>query len=138
MGWTRPMVSTSGGMLSISSPSSRYPTPTGISANVSNTSSFVTASPVSPFTRTAYRTTTASNHPQRRGLPVVAPNSPPSSRMRSATGGSASVGSGPFPTRVVYAFTTPSTASIAVGPIPTPTAAPPAVVLDDVTYGYVP
>src|SRR5712672_2917321 len=107
-------------------------------SSVSSTSSLVTASPVSPFTRTAYRTTTASNQPQRRGRPVVAPNSPPSSRMRSATAGSPSVGSGPLPTRVVYAFTTPSTASIAVGPIPTPTAAPPAVVLDDVTYGYVP
>src|SRR3989441_7437742 len=125
-------------MLSIVSPSSRYPTPTGISANVSSTSSFVTANPVNPFTRTAYRTTTASNQPQRRGRPVVAPNSPPSSRIRCATSGAASVGSGPLPTRVVYAFTTPSTASIAVGPIPTPTAAPPAVVLDEVTYGYVP
>src|SRR5207245_5072403 len=120
-------------MLSIVSPSNRYPTPTGISANVSSTSSFVTASPVNPFTRTAYRTTTASNQPQRLGRPVVAPNSPPSSRIRCATSGAASVGSGPLPTRVVYAFTTPRTASIAVGPIPTPTAAPPAVVLDDVT-----
>src|SRR5690348_4978027 len=122
-------------MLSMISPSSLYPTATGISANVSSTSSFVTANPVSPLTRTAYLTTTASNQPQRRGLPVVAPNSPPNSRIRSASAGSASVGNGPFPTRVVYAFTTPMTASIAVGPIPTPTAAPPAVVLDEVTYG---
>src|SRR3989442_1568724 len=101
-------------MLSMVSPSSRYPTPTGISANVSSTSSFVTANPVNPFTRTAYRTTTASNQPQRLGRPVVAPNSPPSSRIRCATAGAASVGSGPLPTRVVYAFTTPRTASIAV------------------------
>src|SRR5204862_6543794 len=79
-----------------------------------------------------------SNQPHRLGLPVVAPNSPPSCRIRSATAGSASVGRGPLPTRVVYAFTTPITASIAVGPIPTPTAAPPAVVFDDVAYGYVP
>ena len=64
-------------MESNTSPSSRYPTHTGISANVSSTSSLVTASPVSPFTRTAYRTTTASNHPQRRGRPVTAPYSPP-------------------------------------------------------------
>src|SRR6266566_329904 len=109
-----------------------------MSAKVSSTSSFVTANPVSPLTRTAYLTTTASNHPHRLGLPVVAPKSPTSSRLRSATAGSASVGSGTFPTLVVYAFKTPTTASIAVGPIPTPTAAPPAVVLDDVTYGYVP
>src|SRR3990170_4227959 len=106
---------------------------TGISPKVSRTSSLVTARPVSPLTRTAYRTTTASNQPQRRGRPVVAPNSPPSSRIRSARSGAASVGSGPLPTRVVYAFTTPSTASLAVGPIPTPTAPPPAAVLDDVT-----
>jgi hypothetical protein len=38
----------------------------------------------------------------------------------------------------VYAFTTPSTASIAVGAIPAPIAAPPDVVLLDVTNGYVP
>src|SRR5258705_253430 len=129
------MVSTSAGMLSIVCPSNVYPTPTGISANVSSTSSLVTANPVKPLTRTAYRTTTASNHPHRRGRPVVAPNSPPSSRIRSATAGSASVGGAPFRTRAVYAFTTPRPASIAVGPTPTPTAAPPAVVLDDVTYG---
>src|SRR5258706_203237 len=129
------MVSTSAGMLSIVSPSNVYPTPTGISANVSKTSSLVTANPVRPLTRTAYRTTTASNHPHRRGLPVVAPNSPPNSRIRSATTGSASVGSGPLPTRVVYAFTTPSTASIAVGPMPTPTAAPPAVVWEALERG---
>src|SRR5258705_897498 len=122
-------------MVAIVTPSSRYPTQTGISAKLSSTSNFVTASPVNPFTRTAYRTTTASNHPHLLGRPVVAPNSPPSSRIRSATLGAASVGSGPLPTRVVYALTTPSTASIAVGPIPTPTAAPPAVVLDEVTYG---
>ena len=40
-----------------------------------------------------------------------------------------------MPTRVVYAFTTPSTPSIAVGAIPTPVAAPPEVVLLDVTKG---
>src|SRR5918997_3939941 len=107
-------------------------------SNVSSTSSFVTASPVSPLIRAAYRTTTASNQPQRRGRPVVAPYSLPSSRIRSASPSSSSVGSGPLPTRVVYAFTTPRTASIAVGAIPAPTAAPPDVVLLDVTNGYVP
>src|SRR2546430_16687951 len=105
----------------------------GISAIRIRTSNLVTAMSVNPFPRTAYRTTPATNQPQRLGRPVVAPNSPPSSRIRCATSGAASVGNGPLPTRVVYAFTTPRTASIAVGPIPTPTAAPPAVVLDDVT-----
>jgi hypothetical protein len=38
----------------------------------------------------------------------------------------------------VYAFTTPSTASIDVGARPAPVTAPPDVVLLDVTKGYVP
>ena len=59
-------------------------------------------------------------------------------RIALASGSSSSVGSGPLPTRVVYAFTTPSTASIAFGAMPTPIAAPPDVVLLDVTNGYVP
>src|SRR3954463_12372628 len=102
---------------------------------VSSTSSLVTARSLSPFTRVAYFTTRASNQPQRRARPVVAPNSLPSLRTSLCSGSSSSVGSGPLPTRVVYAFTTPSTRSIAVGPTPTPTVAPPAVVLLEVTYG---
>ena len=74
-------------------------------------------------------------HVHRRGRPVVAPYSFPSARTSSCSAPSNSVGSGPFPTRVVYALTTPSTPSIAVGAIPVPTAAPPEVVLLDVTYG---
>ncbi len=49
--------------------------------------------------------------------------------------GSKAVGRGPFPTRVVYAFTTPITASIRVGPTPIPVAAAAAVVLEEVTKG---
>src|ERR1043166_3758903 len=104
-------------------------------SSVSSTSNFVTARSVKPLIRAAYRTTTPSNQPQRRGRPVVAPNSLPSLRTRSDNSASNSVGSGPLPTRVVYAFTTPSTASSAVGGIPAPTLAPPAVVLLDVTNG---
>src|SRR6185312_7761581 len=107
-------------------------------SNVSSTSSLVTASPVRPLMRAAYRTTTASNQPQRRGRPVVAPNSLPNLRTTAPNGSSSSVGSGPLPTRVVYAFTTPKTASIDVGASPAPVAAPPDVVLLDVTNGYVP
>src|SRR5689334_23790519 len=105
---------------------------------VSSTSSLVTARSVRPLMRAAYRTTTASNQPQRRGRPVVAPNSLPNERISVASGSSISVGSGPAPTRVVYAFTTPRMASSAVGATPAPTAAPPDVVLLDVTNGYVP
>ena len=68
----------------------------------------------------------------------MAPNSLPNVRISLANGSSISVGSGPAPTRVVYAFTTPSTASMSVGAIPAPIAAPPEVVLLDVTNGYVP
>jgi hypothetical protein len=45
---------------------------------------------------------------------------------------------GPSPTLVVYAFEIPMILSIYFGPIPNPVDTPPAVVLDDVTYGYVP
>ena len=56
----------------------------------------------------------------------------------SWSGPSISVGNGPAPTRVTYAFATPMTESMRVGPIPVPTAAPPATVGDEVTKGYVP
>jgi hypothetical protein len=49
-----------------------------------------------------------------------------------------SVGNGPPPTRVVYAFTTPMTFRIFLGGIPNPVHTPPMVVDEDVTYGYVP
>src|SRR5262249_45448860 len=98
----------------------------------------VTAMSVSPLIRVAYRTTTASNQPHRRARPVVAPNSLPSVRTRSAIGSSLSLGGGPGPPRGVDAFTPPRTAWIDVGAMPTPVAAPPDVVLLDVTKGYVP
>src|SRR6478672_6698300 len=47
---------------------------------------------------------TRSIHPQRRGLPVVAPNSLPILRNSSPVSSFNSVGKGPPPTRVQYAF----------------------------------
>src|SRR5439155_23816167 len=91
-----------------------------------------------PFTRTAWRTATASYHPQRRGRPVTAPNSCPGSRRRLPISPVSSVGNGPSPTRVVYAFATPITPSIARGGMPRPVQTPPVVAFDEVTYGYVP
>ena len=85
--------------------------------------------------RTPYRTATASYQPQRRGRPVTAPYSWPLSRRRSPISPVSSVGSGPSPTRVVYAFATPSTPSMARGPMPSPVHTPPIDALDDVTYG---
>ena len=49
-----------------------------------------------------------------------------------------SEGNGPIPTRVVYAFVIPTIRSMWRGPSPLPTAAPPEMGFDDVTYGYVP
>ena len=78
---------------------------------------------------------TASNQPVRRDRPVVTPNSWPMLRSRSPSSSSSSVGNGPLPTRVVYAFTMPMTRSMRVGPMPAPVAAPPATGFDEVTNG---
>ncbi len=48
-----------------------------------STSSLVMTRPERPLSLMAVFTTTMSSHPQRRGRPVVAPNSPPISRMRT-------------------------------------------------------
>src|SRR5512134_405185 len=102
------------------------------------TSSFVSATPESPFRRAAYRTTGASNQPQRRGRPVVEPYSFPRSRMSCPSSSNSSVGNGPPPTRVAYALETPVTALILVGATPEPVHSPPAVVFEEGTNGYVP
>ena len=52
---------------------------------------------------------TASSQPQRRGRLVTVPYSLPRSRIRWPISLSCSVGNGPPPTRVLYAFTTPMT-----------------------------
>ena len=57
--------------------------------------------PVTPLTATAWRTSTASNQPQRRLRPVTVPNSWPRSPSFCPTSLSCSVGNGPEPTRVV-------------------------------------
>src|SRR5699024_230994 len=93
---------------------------------------------VIPLTLLACLTTTLSNQPTRRGRPVVVPYSRPTSRIWSPTSPLSSVGNGPSPTRVVYAFVTPTTLSILVGPTPDPMVTPPAIGLDDVTHGYAP
>ena len=56
-------------------------------------------------------------------------------RSFSPSSSSSSVGKGPEPTRVVYAFKIPTTPVIFVGPIPDPAHAPPAVGLLEVTNG---
>src|SRR5690625_6340467 len=86
---------------------------------------------VIPLTRRAWRTTTLSNQPTRRGRPVVVPYSLPISRILSPISSVSSVGNGPSPTRVVYAFETPTTFEIFVGPTPDPIVTPPATGLED-------
>src|ERR1700732_4854487 len=91
-----------------------------------------------PLTRVAYLAITASNQPVRRSRPVVTPYSAPVLRSHSPWASRSSVGNGPEPTRVVYAFSIPITLVIRVGPMLEPTHAPPAVGDEDVTNGYVP
>jgi len=66
---------------------------------------------------------------------VVTPTSPPTFRRCSPIASCSSVGNGPEPTRVVYALRMPITRSNRVGPMPDPTAAPPAVGFELVTNG---
>ena len=66
-----------------------------------STSSLVTARPQRPFSLMGFLSATMSSHPQRRGLPVVAPNSLPTERMSSPVSSRSSEGNGPPPTRVV-------------------------------------
>ena len=87
---------------------------------------------------TAFFSATRSSHPHRLALPVVAPNSFPFFARLVPFSSKSSVIKGPSPTLVVYAFVIPIILSINFGPIPKPVDTPPAVVFDDVTYGYVP
>src|SRR5437762_554201 len=113
----------------------RYAVQMSMRSRPSSTSSFVSASASRPLMRAPYRTATASYQPQRRGRPVTAPYSLPVSRRRFPVSPNSSVGSGPSPTLVVYALTTPSTPPIARGGRPSPVHTPPTDAFDDVTYG---
>src|SRR5205807_10615744 len=124
-----------GGKASYTSSSSRYPVQTLIRGNPERTSSFVRITSVSPFSRAAYRRSTASNQPQSRLRPVTVPNSWPRSPSRSPSGPLSFVGNGPAPTRVTYALVIPITRSTHCGPIPADATAYPATGFDDVTQG---
>ena len=76
--------------------------------------------------------------PTRRGRPVTVPNSFPRVRIRSPISSCSSLGNGPDPTRVVYAFMTATTAPSADGGSPRPVQAPPGAHEEEVTNGYVP
>src|SRR5262249_17531739 len=116
-------------------PPQRYAVQISIRSRPSRTSSLVSASASRPLIRTPYRAATASYQPQRRDRPVTPPYSLPLSRKRLARSSESSVGKGPSPTLVVYALTTPRTASMARGPTPNPVQMPPTDAFDDVTYG---
>src|SRR4051812_7256265 len=85
-----------------------------------------------------YFNATRSIHPHRRGLPVVAPNSLPILRNDSPVSSCNSVGKGPPPTLVQYAFVTPKTSFIFCGATPRPVQTPAEIVLEEVTNGKVP
>src|SRR3954468_24925973 len=116
-------------------PSHEYAVQMSMRSRPSSTSSFVSARPSRPLMRAAYRTATASNQPHRRGRPVTAPYSLPLSRRRLPRSPKSSVGNGPSPTRVVYAFTTPTTRPTAFGGTPRPVHTPPTDAFEEVTYG---
>ena len=65
------------------------------------TSSLVIPRPDTPLIWMERFNAAASNQPQRRGRPVVAPNSLPRLASCLPTASSSSVGNGPEPTRVV-------------------------------------
>ncbi len=85
-----------------------------------------------------YFSATRSIQPQRLGRPVVAPNSCPIFLNSSPVASNNSVGKGPLPTRVQYAFVTPITSLICWGAIPSPVHTPAEIVFDEVTNGKVP
>lgn len=85
-----------------------------------------------------YFTTFRSSQPHLLGLPVVEPNSCPTFWSYSPVLSNNSVGKGPPPTLVVYAFIIPIVVSTTYGGTPRPVHTPPIDVLDDVTNGKVP
>ena len=91
------------------------------------------ASLVTPFIIIECFKATKSSQPHLLGRPVVAPNSFPTLEILFPILSNNSVGKGPLPTLVVYAFEIPITSSILFGAIPKPVEAPAAVVVEDVT-----
>ena len=81
------------------------------------------------------RTRTPSNHPHLLFLAVTVPNSFPFFPKASPISFLSSVGKGPLPTLVVYAFVIPRIYPMFSGPVPDPVAAVAGKVLDDVTKG---
>ncbi len=88
------------GISNILFPLTSYDTKTFIDSNPLNTSYFVRAISVKPFTLTACLTWTRSSHPTLLGLPVVVPYSPPFSLSASASLPCISDGRGLSPTRL--------------------------------------
>src|SRR4030095_4513829 len=104
-------------------------------SNPLSTSGFVMMSLVTPFSMMVYFNAGRSSQPQRRGRPVVAPNSFPDFRISSPVASSSSVGNGPLPTRVQYALKIPYTSPIRDGAMPNPVQVPAVMVFEEVTNG---
>ena len=102
-------------------------------------SSFVRKMSVSELRRTAWRSITRVEPPGPAAAPGVgAVLVAALDRGRRRRRRTSSVGNGPDPTRVMYAFVIPMMRSMCRGPTPAPAHAPPATGFDDVTNGYVP
>src|SRR5580704_2926579 len=126
------------GISLVISPFTEYSVQTFNSGKASSTSALVITILVTPLIMQANLSATPSIHPQRRGRPVVAPNSFPVFRSSSPVASSSSVGKGPPPTRVQYALLTPITSRIFWGATPRPVQTPAEIVLEEVTKGKVP
>ena len=86
--------------------------------------------------RAAYLSATRSSQPQRRGRPVVVPNSPPASRSAVADLVVELGGERPrADARRVRLGDAPDLVDVACGPTPAPAHAAPATVFDEVTNG---
>src|SRR5580700_2830886 len=121
------------GISLVVSPFTEYSVQIFNSGNASSTSALVITIFVTPLIMQANFRATPSIQPQRRGRPVVAPNSLPTFRSSSPVASSSSVGKGPPPTRVQYALLTPITSRICWGATPRPVQTPAEMVLEDVT-----
>src|SRR3989338_5437047 len=102
--------------------------PTGMTASVSSTSSFVMFQQAHQLIIAERLRSGRCSQPQRRGRFVTEPYSPPRSRRRSPVSPSTSVRNSPAPTLVQYALATPMTSPRCFGAIPKPCSAPPILV----------
>ena len=122
----------------INFPSNLYAVQTFNSLIPFKTSNNINEREVKPDTSLACLATTKSNHPTRLLRLVTVPYSCPLYLLYLLVSSINSVGKGPSPTLVVYAFNIPNTLSTYRGAIPQFSGTEQAFGEDEVTYGYDP